>query len=66
MYSSLDYDIEVRPNDSEDAVLSRPGIDFDGATAHTVLATGALADESLDAMIVSDYVWADDRMPAAR
>jgi hypothetical protein len=60
------HDIEVRPHGSDESVLSRPGIGFDGATAYTVLATGTLADETLDAMIVSDYVWADDRMPAAR
>lgn len=61
------YDVEVRPNGSEDAVLSRTGIGFDGATAYTVFATGTLADESLDATIASDYVRseADDRIPAA-
>lgn len=61
------HDIEVRPNGSGDAVLSRPGVTFDDATAYTVFATGTLADDSLDAMIASDYVWseADDRMPAA-
>lgn len=61
------HDIEVRPNGSTDVVLSRPGIDFDGATAYTVLATGTLAGETLDATIAADYVWteADDRMATA-
>lgn len=60
-------DIDVRPNGSDDVVLNRPGIEFDGATAYTVLATGTLAGETLDATVAADYVWAeaDDRVAPA-
>lgn len=53
------YDIEVRPAGGEDAVLSAPGIGLDSATAYTVFATGTLADDSLDAMLVTDFGSAD-------
>jgi hypothetical protein len=61
------YDIDVRPAGSEDSVLSLSDISLDGATSYTVLATGMLGDDSLDAMLVADYVTtdADDRTVAA-
>ena len=61
------HDIDVRPNGSDDVALNRPGIKFDGATAYTVLATGTLAGETLDATVAADYVWAeaDDRVAPA-
>ncbi|ELZ44262.1 LPXTG-motif cell wall anchor domain-containing protein [Halorubrum coriense DSM 10284] len=57
------YDIDVRPSGSEDSVLRLSDIDFDGATAYTAFATGMLGDDSLDAMLVADFVAtdADDR-----
>ena len=61
------YDIDVRPAGSDDSVLSLSDISFDGATSYTVFATGMLGDDSLDAMLVADYVTtdADDRTVAA-
>jgi hypothetical protein len=61
------YDIDVRPAGSDDSVLRLSDVDFDGATAYTVLATGMLGDDSLDAMLVTDAVAsdADDRTIAA-
>lgn len=61
------YDIDVRPAGSDDSVLSLSDISFDGATSYTVFATGMLGDETLDAMLVADYVTtdADDRTVAA-
>lgn len=53
------YDIDVRPTGSDDLVLSLPDISFDGATSYTVFATGMLEDDSLDAMLVSDFVATD-------
>jgi len=66
MVEAGSYDIDVRPTGAEDTVLSLSGISFDGATSYTVLATGMLGDDSLDAMLVSDYVTtdADDRTVA--
>jgi hypothetical protein len=61
------YDIDVRPAGADDSVLSLSEVAFDGATSYTVLATGMLDDDSLDAMLVADYVTtdADDRTVAA-
>ena len=61
------YDIDVRPAGTQDSVLSLSDISFDGATSYTVFATGMLDDDSLDAMLVADYVTtdADDRTVAA-
>ena len=61
------YDIDVRPAGSEDSVLRLSDVDFDGATAYTVFATGMLGDDSLDAMLVTDSLTsdADDRTIAA-
>jgi hypothetical protein len=61
------YDIDVRPAGTQDSVLSLSDISFDGATSYTVFATGMLDDDSLDAMLVTDYVTtdADDRTVAA-
>lgn len=60
-------DIDVRPAGTQDNVLSLSDISFDGATSYTVFATGMLGDDSLDAMLVADYVTtdADDRTVAA-
>jgi hypothetical protein len=60
------YDIDVRPAGSEDSVLRLSDISFDGATSYTVFATGMLGDDSLDALLVADYVTtdADDRVVA--
>jgi hypothetical protein len=60
------YDVDVRPSGSEDVVLSLPEISLDGATSYTVFATGMLGDDSLDAVLVADYVTtdADDRTVA--
>ena len=61
------YDIDVRPAGSDDSVLSLSDISFDGATSYTVFATGMLGDDTLDAVLVTDYVTtdADDRTVAA-
>jgi hypothetical protein len=53
------YDIDVRPAGSEDSVLSLSDLSFEGATSYTVLATGMLADDSLNALLVADYVTTD-------
>jgi hypothetical protein len=53
------YDIDVRPTGSEDSVLSLSDLSFEGATSYTMLATGMLADDSLDALLVADYVTTD-------
>ena len=59
------YDIDVRPAGADDDVLSLAGVGLDDATSYTMLATGML-DESLDAVLVADYVTteADDRTVA--
>jgi hypothetical protein len=61
------YDIDVRPAGADDSVLNLSEVAFDGATSYTVLATGMLDDDSLDAMLVADYVTtdADDRTVVA-
>jgi hypothetical protein len=60
------YDIDVRPAGADDIVLNLSDIAFDGATSYTVVATGMLGDDSLDALLVADYVTADadDRVVA--
>lgn len=60
------YDIDVRPAGADDDVLSLAGLSLDDATSYTMLATGMLDDESLDAVLVADYVTteADDRTVA--
>jgi len=60
------YSIDVRPAGADDSVLSLSDIAFDGATSYTVLATGMLGDDTLDAKLVVDYVTAepDDRTVA--
>nr|WP_299265502.1 FAD-binding protein [Halorientalis sp.] len=60
------YDIDVRPAGADDSVLNLSEVAFDGATSYTVLATGMLGDDTLDAVLVADYVTteADDRTVA--
>jgi hypothetical protein len=60
------YDVDVRPAGADDGVLNLPEVVFDGATSYTVLATGTLGDDTLDAVLVADYVTteADDRTVA--
>lgn len=60
------YDIDVRPAGADDGVLSLAGLSLDDAISYTMLATGMLDDESLDAVLVADYVTteADDRTVA--
>lgn len=60
------FDLSVRPTGETEGVLELSGVGFDDATGYTVFATGTLADDSLDALLVSDYVSADEATPAAR
>lgn len=62
------YDIDVQASSSGDAVLRLTDVNFDGATSYTVFVTGTLEDDSLDAVLVPDYVTtdADERTAAAQ
>ncbi len=62
------YDIDVRPVGSSDPVLSLSDLRFDDATSFTIFATGMLEENTLDAMLVSDFVSTDmdDRKVATR
>lgn len=60
------FDLRVRPTGETDSVLELSGVEFDDATGYTVFATGTLADDSLDALLVSESVSADEATPAAR
>lgn len=55
------YDLRVVPSDASDAVLELPGTGFDGAASYTIFAVGTLADDSLDAILVPDFVSTDAR-----
>jgi hypothetical protein len=60
------YDVDVRPAGADESVRSLSDVRFDGATSYTAFATGMLADDTLDVMLVVDYVTtdADDRAVA--
>lgn len=60
------WDIDVRVAGEHDSVLELPEITLDDMTSYTIIATGMLEDDTLDAMLVSDYVWSDDRAVISR
>jgi hypothetical protein len=57
------YDLDVRPADGDDIVLSIEDVSLGGGTAFTAIAMGLLEDDSLDVLLAEDAaapVEADD------
>jgi hypothetical protein len=59
------YDISVVPAGSDDAVLSLSDVEFAAGSVLSVFATGLVADDSLDATLVTDLTADDVTMAAA-
>ncbi len=60
------YDIDVIPSGADEPALSLWDVDLQAGETVTVFATGTLADDSLDAMLVSDYTVRDAKRVAKR
>jgi hypothetical protein len=56
----------VMPADSDDAVLSLADIGFESGQTVTVFATGLVADDSLDATLVTDFTAEDEKRLASQ
>lgn len=55
------WDIDVRVAGEHESLVSLDGMTLDDMTSYTLISTGLIADDGMDLMLVSDYVWTDDR-----